>query len=804
MKRSLPPAIAAIFLFSPACLLGGGLTDGFGYSGTTSEEGGPVYAFKDISSTGTAMTLTSGSSDDGAATVTLTTPFAFYGMTYTQLQFSTNGYLSTDPEDPGTDFENDASLPFTTSGGARIYALHDDLTMSNGLLHYQYFPEGIESPMFTGGFPFRPRIGVSVFQWTDARHIGNFDDFFSFQALLFDDGSIYFTYDGGNPETGSGSTTGMHNEDASIGLLVAADTAGSIPGNFAVSITPPHSIVTTTADNGPGSLRQAIADSPSPGLITFDPTVFNKEDEKTILLTSGQLIVSGKNLAIEGNDVCGVTLDAGENSRVFFTTANSTLVLDSLNITGGISNDGSGGAGIYNLSSTTVLNCAIYANDSRPNSGGGVRNFGNCRIANSTVYGNSAHRGAGIECQPNSTLVLRNSTISGNSATSETSTAASGGLESLGSVTLSNCVIAGNSADINPELSNFISTLSEGGNFIRDNSGATGSFPSNGSSANGNGDYVGTAAAPLEPMFAGDSGGDGTALINNGGPTLTLMPLPGSPLIDKGIASTLPDQRGVLPVGIARDIGAVETTWDDAVTVGTPAEFDVTTPGDPVAIFPLNSVLPFAEGPDRAIDNINSDGFTHDDTFNAGLSVTPLLASAQITGFTLTSATFDRTEDPTCFLLLGSDDGNRFSPIASASLAVFPGGHTDQSFQFTIPSRGYRHYRVIFPQNSGNSLYTTIEEIVLHGTLVEPPGDTPRIVDFKVTPNSVNSANNDVSITFISQQGFSYGIQAGTMLNDFTNINGTIPTPGEYTTTTVSTYQAVPKAFFRVFSLPTE
>ena len=49
---------------------------------------------------------------------------------------------------------------------------------------------------------------------------------------------------------------------------------------------------------------------------------------------------------------------------------------------------------------------------------------------------------------------------------------------------------------------------------------------------------------------------------DNGGPTRTFMPLPGSPAIDHGLGCPLTDQRGVLrPIGLACDVGSVERGW---------------------------------------------------------------------------------------------------------------------------------------------------------------------------------------------------------------------------------------------------
>ena len=77
-----------------------------------------------------------------------------------------------------------------------------------------------------------------------------------------------------------------------------------------------------------------------------------------------------------------------------------------------------------------------------------------------------------------------------------------------------------------------------------------------------NGNQIGTATTPLLA--------DLEALQNNGGLTQTLMPLPGSPVINKGInaallttdpitGNNLTDQRGLArSLGAAVDVGAVE------------------------------------------------------------------------------------------------------------------------------------------------------------------------------------------------------------------------------------------------------
>ncbi|MFH2124421.1 MAG: hypothetical protein ABIJ50_13190, partial [Pseudomonadota bacterium] len=70
--------------------------------------------------------------------------------------------------------------------------------------------------------------------------------------------------------------------------------------------------VTSSADSGVGTLRQAILDAVADETIDFDPTVFPPATPTTITLIS-QLTIN-KNLTINGNG--GVILDANQTGRV--------------------------------------------------------------------------------------------------------------------------------------------------------------------------------------------------------------------------------------------------------------------------------------------------------------------------------------------------------------------------------------------------------------------------------------------------------------------------------------------------------
>jgi hypothetical protein len=179
--------------------------------------------------------------------------------------------------------------------------------------------------------------------------------------------------------------------------------------------------VHSTADDGAGSLRQAIASASNGDKINI---VVNG----TITLTSGELLVD-KSLTIKGPGTHGI-ISGNNASRVFHITPGTTVTLDSLTITNGASNPDyttypdSAGGGIYNdHAKLTVSNCtlsnnvAVYGaglfNDSTVGSGPSVT------VNNSTFNNNSAFYGAALYNNGElgaATLAVSNCSLLNNSA----------------------------------------------------------------------------------------------------------------------------------------------------------------------------------------------------------------------------------------------------------------------------------------------------------------------------------------------------------------------------------------------------
>jgi hypothetical protein len=216
---------------------------------------------------------------------------------------------------------------------------------------------------------------------------------------------------------------------------------------------------------------------------------------------------------------------------------------------------GFAGGGIANGGSLTILASTIAGNFSQ-GAGGGIYNAGALTIISSTITNNTAlgsTGGGGIRAI-SANLSISNSTITGNVDASGAAATRAGGISfdaESGSLTLNNTVVAENFVTSGgpPDIRSMATSGS--GNFIGAGNGFLVGI------ANGtNGNRVGTVAAPLDPKLG--------PLRNNGGPTLTRLPRPGSPLVNAGFNALVPtgmtaDQRGFrrIKFGVV-DIGAVE------------------------------------------------------------------------------------------------------------------------------------------------------------------------------------------------------------------------------------------------------
>jgi predicted outer membrane repeat protein len=266
--------------------------------------------------------------------------------------------------------------------------------------------------------------------------------------------------------------------------------------------------------------------------ITFAPSL----NGQTITLTSGELVIA-KTLTVAGPGANLLTVSGHHASRVFHVEA-ATATVSGLTIADGSTTDNGGGLRMDG-GQLTVNNCTVRA-DSAPN--GGAIHAGNgatLTIGNSAFAGNTARLGNGGGINLNDgTVTISNSTFAGNTAPYY-----GGGiyLES-GTLTIGNSTLAGNSARYG------------GGMFSNEMFTARNTIVA----GNSGGDVMGSLSGDHNLI-----GGDPKlgSLQDNGGPTPTRAPLPGSTALGQGDSHNAPstDQRGQLRVvNGAMDIGAME------------------------------------------------------------------------------------------------------------------------------------------------------------------------------------------------------------------------------------------------------
>src|SRR5205085_2298737 len=172
---------------------------------------------------------------------------------------------------------------------------------------------------------------------------------------------------------------------------------------------------------------------------------------------------------------------------------------------------------------------------------------GSVAVSFSTLSANSARSGGGI------------------AATGGTGTTLPGMVSPVAAMTLNASILAGNIAPSGPDCAGAVTSL--GDNLVGNADGCSG--------VSAAGDHTGSGASPLDPRLG--------PLADNGGPTWTMAPQPGSPALDAVPLANCPlrtDQRGQprpdpLYPG-ACDSGAVEVPA--AAPPATPTSTPTRTP----------------------------------------------------------------------------------------------------------------------------------------------------------------------------------------------------------------------------------
>ncbi len=205
--------------------------------------------------------------------------------------------------------------------------------------------------------------------------------------------------------------------------------------------------VTSPADDGPGSLREALVNAGTGETIDFAGV-------STITLTSGTLSID-KSVIISGPGASNLVIRRSTESDTpdfgIFSVYSGTVVISGLTVSNG--RDSVGG-GIYSETVLTLNDCVITGNYAAE-SGGGINNLSTMTLNNCVIRGNSAAGatgdGFGGGIYNVGTLTAINSTISSNSVTSAAGGAFGGGVCNDATLLLDNSVVKDNTATGSPD-----------------------------------------------------------------------------------------------------------------------------------------------------------------------------------------------------------------------------------------------------------------------------------------------------------------------------------------------------------------
>jgi len=200
--------------------------DSWGYSWIDSDEpGGPVYNWIDILADGTALGL---GNEEVALEIDIGFPFPFYGAVYSEVNISSNGFLSF-VSTVAAYFNR--TIPNISDPNAFVAPFWDDLNPATGTGEVYWLAD--------------PENGRFVVTWDNVDHDGTSVPE-TFQLILNVDGSIDLQYALVN-NPGS-CTVGIENLDGTDGMQVAWNDAGYLHSGLAIHYNPVQALSWASCD----------------------------------------------------------------------------------------------------------------------------------------------------------------------------------------------------------------------------------------------------------------------------------------------------------------------------------------------------------------------------------------------------------------------------------------------------------------------------------------------------------------------------------------------------------------------------
>src|SRR5262245_7556218 len=155
---------------------------------------------------------------------------------------------------------------------------------------------------------------------------------------------------------------------------------------------------TSTADSGPGSLRQAIADVAPGGTVRIGPEL----SFRTITLAAPLII--DKDLTLEGRAAPGFTVSGNDLVRVFDigddgAACGITVVLRAVRIVHGLAAGGSSGGGVLSCASTLTLELVAFEENGAAHGAALHQTSGSVTVRDSAINMNVGTIGAAVNTQ---------------------------------------------------------------------------------------------------------------------------------------------------------------------------------------------------------------------------------------------------------------------------------------------------------------------------------------------------------------------------------------------------------------------
>ncbi len=485
--------------------------------------------------------------------------------------------------------------------------------------------------------------------------------------------------------------------------------------------------------------------------------VFNIGSAAVITLTSSTVVsnAAGMGGGLYNVDGKAVSLGSGFSDNIaeavggggISNQGNGTLIATDSQIIGNQAISGWGG-GLDNAGSASFSHGTLSGNYAE--SGGGLYNTGLMTVTNATVSANGAASFGGGIYQASGTLNVNNATLTANIADVDEDGSGDGGgiYREASTINLANTIVAGNidPGGQAPDCRGIV--MSQGYNLVQSLSGCT-------LAGDPTGNIIG------EEALLG-------ALQDNGGATLTHALLSGSPAVNAanpaapgggGGACEAADQRGISrPQGAQCDIGAFETLLvqfsTDSQNVGEAIGLVTVTVDLSSASF-LTVTVPYSVSGTALGGGV-------DHTLADGSFVIPMGNLSHSLTFSVTNDTLDEADEFVTATLgipsnavLDAFDVQTITILDDDPMPVVQFITITQSIieaagdvTVTVVMSATSSFTVTVPYTvSATATGGGVDFNLVNGTFTIPPGDASRSLAFPVTNDTLDEADEMITLT---------------------------------------------------------